>query len=121
MRTPSARGSAPPDSPVPEPRATNGTPACVAGPDDRLHARRVLGQHGERRGHLVLRQPVALVGAQPRVVVDDRVRSPSFARSVRASSAMTGLRSGRGWSGACVSVSRGPPRGRAVTAYASRS
>ncbi len=27
MSTPSLRGSAPPDSPVPEPRATNGTPA----------------------------------------------------------------------------------------------
>jgi hypothetical protein len=28
-RTPSACGSAPPDRPVPEPRATNGTPASV--------------------------------------------------------------------------------------------
>ena len=27
MSTPSDRGSAPPDSPVPEPRATNGAPA----------------------------------------------------------------------------------------------
>ena len=27
MSTPSERGSAPPDRPVPEPRATNGTPA----------------------------------------------------------------------------------------------
>ena len=27
ISTPSARGSAPPDRPVPEPRATNGTPA----------------------------------------------------------------------------------------------
>ena len=27
ISTPSVRGSAPPDSPVPEPRATNGTPA----------------------------------------------------------------------------------------------
>ena len=29
MRTPSACGSAPPDSPVPEPRATNGTPSSA--------------------------------------------------------------------------------------------
>jgi len=29
MRTPSSRGSAPPESPVPLPRATNGTPAAA--------------------------------------------------------------------------------------------
>ena len=44
MTTPSATGSAPPESPVPAPRATNGTPCGVAQPHDGLHLL------GRRRG-----------------------------------------------------------------------
>ena len=49
ISTPSGCGSAPPDSPVPWPRATNGTPAAVAEPDDRLHFGGVGRKHDRAR------------------------------------------------------------------------
>jgi hypothetical protein len=45
----------------------------VAGPDDRGHLLGGLREHDQRGGDLVVGQPVALVGAQPEVVVDDRL------------------------------------------------
>ena len=41
ISTPSATGSAPPDSPEPAPRATQGTPRAVAGAH---HGRHLLGR-----------------------------------------------------------------------------
>ncbi len=40
ISTPSSTGSAPPDSPEPEPRATHGTLGLVAGGHDRAHLAR---------------------------------------------------------------------------------
>ena len=45
--TPSATGSAPPESPVPAPRATNGTPCSWQSAHDRLHLLRRAGQDDE--------------------------------------------------------------------------
>jgi hypothetical protein len=43
ISTPSARGRAPPDRPVPEPRATNGTPASTQARTDSRHCSAVSG------------------------------------------------------------------------------
>ena len=56
MTIPSATGSAPPERPVPAPRATNGIRRLVAEPDDRLHLGRRRRQRDER-GHT--RRPVS--------------------------------------------------------------
>ena len=75
---PSATGSAPPESPVPAPRATNGTPAACAGPDDRLH---LSGVPAARRAPArpVPGEPVALVRAQLLRLVDHGVRESRWA------------------------------------------
>ena len=64
MTTPPGTGSAPPERPVPWPRATNGTPLARADPHDRLHLGRRRRQHDERRRLAQVRQRVALVGQQ---------------------------------------------------------
>ena len=61
---PSATGSAPPERPVPAPRATNGIAVRGAGAHDRLHLLGRLGQADEPGDHPPPRQPVALVRAQ---------------------------------------------------------
>ena len=61
---PSATGSAPPERPVPAPRATNGTPLAGADPDDRLHLGGRAGEDDELRHGAPARQPVAVVDAQ---------------------------------------------------------
>jgi len=75
ITTPSDTGSAPPDRPVPAPRATNGTPGLGAG---RHHERKLLGglrQRHERRDHPVAGDGVALEGAESGQVSDDPVGS----------------------------------------------
>ena len=69
--TPSSSGSAPPDRPLPEPRATHGTPAVVAGAHDGGHLLAGAGQHGRARHGRVLQQPVGLVGSKRVVLGDD--------------------------------------------------
>jgi hypothetical protein len=67
MTTPPSTGSDPPDRPVPDPRATHGTPA-------RWQARHLLGGVGEDGGggdDGVLQQPVGLVRAERGVFGDD--------------------------------------------------
>ena len=64
MTIPSATGSAPPERPVPAPRATNGIALLVAEPDDRLHLLDAAGQRDERGHHAATRQAVALVRPQ---------------------------------------------------------
>ena len=71
MRTPSACGSAPPESPVPEPRATNGMPRVDAGADRRGHLFGRLGQHDESGDDAVVHEAVAVVGPQLGGVRDD--------------------------------------------------
>ena len=61
---PSATGSAPPERPVPAPRATNGIALLVADPDDRLHLLDAAGKRDERRHDAGARQAVALVRPQ---------------------------------------------------------
>ena len=56
---------------MPDPRATYGHPVLGAGADDRGELRGVLGDHHERGRHPVVREAVALVGAQPGAVGDD--------------------------------------------------
>ena len=50
MSTPSSIGSAPPDSPLPDPRATHGTPGAVAHPDDRGDLVADAGEHRRASG-----------------------------------------------------------------------
>ena len=57
-------GSAPPESPEPEPRATHGTLLARARAHDRLDLLGAPRQHGGRRERVVLQQPVGLVGPQ---------------------------------------------------------
>ena len=64
MTIPSATGSAPPDSPVPAPRATNGMRVAGAGPHDRLHLTCRLRKADEPRDHPPPGQPVAFVRPQ---------------------------------------------------------
>ena len=73
ISTPSAWGSAPPDRPVPEPRATKGTPCSAHARTTAASCSRVLGYDDQRRRDPVVGQPVALVGPQPRAVGDHTV------------------------------------------------
>ena len=65
--TPSPGGSAPPESPVPAPRGTTGTPSAWQVLQDALHLLLGLGQRHHHRQLAVGGQPVALVG--PRVLL----------------------------------------------------
>ena len=69
---PSATGSAPPERPVPAPRATNGNAVRVADPDDRLNLCGARGEHDECGNDAPARQPVALVGPQLLGLADRR-------------------------------------------------
>ena len=92
MTTPPGTGSAPPESPVPWPRATNGTPsraqtrttACTSAAD--------AGQHDERRRLAQMRQRVALVGQQLHRLAQHAARAPQMRPS---SSSEPVVRSGR--------------------------
>ena len=64
MTMPSATGSAPPERPVPAPRATNGMPLACADPDDPLHLRGRAGEDDELRHRAPAREPVAVVDAE---------------------------------------------------------
>ncbi len=64
ITTPSACGTAPPESPVPAPRATNGTPCSWQSANDGLDLRGRPRQRDERRDDAVARQAVALVRPQ---------------------------------------------------------
>ena len=71
ISTPSFTGRAPPESPVPAPRATQGTPASWHARTTRSHLVGRAGQHRGRRLLRVLEQAVGLVGLQlVRVRVD---------------------------------------------------
>ena len=72
IRTPSAIGSAPPESPVPAPRATQGTPASKHGGHNVPDLVRGAGQNGGERRLAVVRQPVGAVGGE-RVRVREHV------------------------------------------------
>ena len=94
ISTPSSTGSAPPDRPEPEPRATKGTPAAWQA---RTTSRTSLGgarQHDRARERGVLEQPVGLVGAQL-VVVGEHVlvaaaRAAARLRELRVDEARAG-------------------------------
>ena len=76
ISTPSACGSAPPDSPVPEPRATNGTPASAQARTVAATLARSSRAARTSAGHdLVVGQPVALVRAQLLPVGDHLLRA----------------------------------------------
>ena len=64
--TPSAMGRAPPESPVPAPRATTGTPSSPQVAQHVPHLLLVLGQRHHAGQLAVCREPVALVG--PRIL-----------------------------------------------------
>ncbi len=64
--TPSPGGSAPPESPVPAPRGTTGTPSAWQVRRTRCTCSVGLGQRDHHRHFAVGREPVALVG--PRVL-----------------------------------------------------
>ena len=64
MTIPSATGSAPPESPVPAPRATNGMPASLQMRTTACTSAGRRGQRDERRDDAAAREPVALVGAK---------------------------------------------------------
>ena len=67
MTTPPAIGVAPPERPVPAPRATNGTPSRWQARTTACTSSVEAGQHDELRDGAVPGQPVALVrrGAAP--------------------------------------------------------
>ena len=100
IRTPSACGSAPPDSPVPEPRATYGTPASAQARTTTATWSVFPGSTTSAGHHLVLGEPVALVRPQLLPVgqdtvgrrVTDRKRSARWSRSMSAPSSQ-GIRS----------------------------
>ena len=69
--TPPATGVAPPESPVPAPRATKGTPLAVAGAEDGLHVLGRVRQDDELRHRAVPRQAVALVDTELLGLRDD--------------------------------------------------
>ena len=83
ISTPSGCGSAPPDSPVPWPRATNGTPCGVAEPHDRLHLRGARRQHDRARDRAQVHERVGLVGQQVGRLAEETAR-PDGARKVAA-------------------------------------
>ena len=64
ISTPSATGSAPPESPVPEPRATHGTSASKAGGDDLANLFGGAGEHRRDRHLAVVQQPVGAIGRE---------------------------------------------------------
>ena len=69
--TPSSSGSAPPDRPLPEPRATHGTPASWQARTTAATSSPVPGSTAARGHGRVLQQPVGLVGAKRVVLGDD--------------------------------------------------
>ena len=71
MTIPSATGSAPPESPVPAPRATNGMPSRLQSFDDRLHLGGRRGQRDELGNDPPAGQAVALVRPQLLRLADD--------------------------------------------------
>ena len=94
ITTPPATGSAPPESPVPAPRATKGTPWSVAERHDRLHLGGGRRQHDALGDGAVAGERVALVGAQP-LGLADQPRQPGAARA-RARRGMRRERHGPG-------------------------
>ena len=71
--TPSAMGSAPPESPVPEPRATKGTPNAAHVATTAWTSRLERASDHEGRHDAEVRQAVAFVGAQLGEVGDERL------------------------------------------------
>ncbi len=99
MTRPPATGSAPPDRPVPWPRATNGTPARAHSRTIACTSRRGRGQHDGGRRLAQVGQRVAFVGQQlERVLEDVRVAddSPQFGqkRAIHVVISGVGVRSG---------------------------
>ena len=72
--TPSLRGMAPPEMPVPAPRVTTGTPRRAARAHDGAHLLLALRQHREHRRLAMRDEGVGLEGLQALVVGDDRER-----------------------------------------------
>ena len=79
---PSATGTAPPDRPVPAPRATNGTPEPRAGAHGGGHLRRRGRQHDRQRDRPVAGQAVRLIRAK-RGGRRDQVLGPDRTRKIR--------------------------------------
>ena len=73
MTMPSAIGTAPPESPVPAPRATNGLLALMTYPHRRLHLGGRLRQDDRLRHGAVAGEAVALVRPHLRRLRDDRI------------------------------------------------
>ena len=72
---PSATGTAPPERPVPAPRATNGAPWVAAHPHRGLHLLGRARQDDRVRHRPVAREAVALVHPKLRGLRDDGVRA----------------------------------------------
>ena len=73
--TPPANGVAPPERPVPAPRATNGTPLAVARAEHGLHLLGRAGEDDELGDGAVAGQPVALVRPELLGLRDDVLRA----------------------------------------------
>ena len=107
--TPPAIGVAPPESPVPAPRATNGTPLSGARAQHGLDVLGRAGQDDELGHRAVSREPVALVDAELLRLREDVLRAQRRAQLVdecggqahvaEPSSARSGRRRGRGPAG----------------------
>ena len=72
ISAPTEIGIAPPDRPVPEPRATNGTPASRQARTHFCTSSALGGQEHDARNGPVGGEAVALVGAEDRRIGDDR-------------------------------------------------